>query len=231
MTAPDLPLDEAAANIQRARDRALLISQQDSDAPKLTQRLDAQAMATLVAGFDALRARVAELEQRERDSDKAHACQVARVEILLREKAELEQERASMCNDIAARVAENFALQARANALRDALREFTPEGVPHNGVAFALREFAKARQYASGKWDGRSQTLVEWAIAIENALAQTPAASLAAHDAEVLERAAKLADAASHEPGAQGYSGGPKYVDMMKLAKAIRALAAQEVKK
>ena len=40
------------------------------------------------------------------------------------------------------------------------------------------------------------------------------------------EEVARMVDAASHEPGAQGYSGGPKYVDMVKLAKAIRARRA-----
>lgn len=244
MTAPDLPLDEAAANIQRARDRALLISQQDSDAPKLTQRLDAQAMATLVAGFDALRARVAELEKENttirallvkyecpygekslgecsrgfpgcacaddmlataswcpEDEDKAAVRLGRRV-------AELEQERASMCNDIAARVAENFALQATANVLRDALED----------------ALADLRNYST----------MCTADNLEAALAAHPAASLAAHDAEVLERCLSAVRAVGltrgwHEDRA-GFDHGQEWM-RQKVEDAIRALAAQEVTK
>lgn len=52
--------------VAQARDRALLIATQDADAPRLTERLDAQSLATLVEAFDATRARLAEVE-RERD--------------------------------------------------------------------------------------------------------------------------------------------------------------------
>ena len=37
------------------------------------------------------------------------------------------------------------------------------------------------------------------------------------------EEVARMTDRESHSSGAQGYSGGPKYVDMTKLAAAIRA--------
>jgi len=47
---------------ETALDRAALIAAQDADAPKLTQRMDAEAMRVLVEHVNALRARVAELE-------------------------------------------------------------------------------------------------------------------------------------------------------------------------
>jgi len=37
------------------------------------------------------------------------------------------------------------------------------------GIASALREYAGSRQKASGKWDGRSNRLVDWAILIDAA--------------------------------------------------------------
>lgn len=58
--------------VQAARDRALLISQQDADAPRLTDRLDAQSLAVLVEAFDATRAKLAECEQKAESYDLTH---------------------------------------------------------------------------------------------------------------------------------------------------------------
>lgn len=44
-----------AAAVEKARNRALLIAAQDADAPRLTERLDAESMRVLVGAFDALR--------------------------------------------------------------------------------------------------------------------------------------------------------------------------------
>ncbi len=46
---------------EHARDRAALIAAQDADAPKLADRIDAEAMRVLVAEFDRLREVVASI--------------------------------------------------------------------------------------------------------------------------------------------------------------------------
>jgi hypothetical protein len=45
--------------------------------------------------------------------------------------------------------------------------------LPFDGIARALREYASARQEASGKWDSRSQRLIDWALALESSPSAT----------------------------------------------------------
>ena len=56
------PLTQAdyVMTVENALDRAALIAAQDADAPKLTQRLDAEAMRVLVEYVKALRAALAD---------------------------------------------------------------------------------------------------------------------------------------------------------------------------
>lgn len=103
-------------------------------------------------------ARIAELEQREREFDKLHAVQVARVEILIGEKATLEAELSGVRQASATELAHAY---AHAKTLRDAL------AIIHDG-------------HGGGA-----------AFIAGEALAQTPAASLRSHDAEVWEKAWK----------------------------------------
>lgn len=48
--------------VENARARLLLIHAQDKDATRLTDRLDAESMLVMVEEFDALRAKLAEVE-------------------------------------------------------------------------------------------------------------------------------------------------------------------------
>ena len=122
-----------------------------------------------------------------------------------REDAKLAWAEAAMGPTEAAITHELAKLQAHANALRDALEKFRWAAAPeqHGGTsAYPYEE-------------------------IVDLLAQTPAASLAAHDAEVLERAAEIAEEhARPEPTMSGKTvyGNPS---ALKIARDIRALAAQ----
>lgn len=71
-----------------ARDRAALIAAQDADAPKLTDRLDAEAMRVLVEAFDALQSdyQKAELSWRT-EIARANADRVAAEAALAEERA------------------------------------------------------------------------------------------------------------------------------------------------
>ena len=106
-------------------------------------------------------ARIAELEQREREFDKLHAVQVARVEILIGEKATLEAELSGVRQASATELAHAY---AHAKTLRDAL------AIIHDG-------------HGGGA-----------AFIAGEALAQTPAATLAAHRKSVLEEAAIICE-------------------------------------
>lgn len=119
-----------------------------------------------------------------------------------REDAKLAWAEAAMGPTEAAITHELAQSQAHGRALRDALER--------------LRD----------RWEVGS---APWTIANE-ALAQTPVASLAAHDAEVLERAAEIAE--EHARPELTMSGKTVYGNpsALKIAQAIRALAAQEVK-
>jgi len=146
--------------------------------------------------------------------------------------AELESELAETRANQAVPLADMRALQAHANALRNALesapiltREPGEYGRPwlptdHVGTTFE-------------HWDG-------WYRKRNAALAQTPAQSLAAHDAAVLERAAKACEARKADCGAAtgALSRGPddhcctcdkceRCYEDDECAAAIRALAAQ----
>lgn len=71
---PELPPEQPPAptnaqvapltlEVENARNRAALIAQQDADAPKLAQRIDAKALGVLVGAFDGLRVAMKEAKR------------------------------------------------------------------------------------------------------------------------------------------------------------------------
>jgi len=132
--------------------------------------------------------------------------------------AALEAELAAQRDRAAECLFERNEAQAHANALRDALADIADS----NGCEI---EGCTNRNCIAGK-------------AAKAALAQTPAASLAAHDAEVLERAASICDKARAIAAGRTDDRSTVKASMYELveyivtecADHIRALAAQEVK-
>lgn len=117
-------------------------------------------------------------------------------------------------NPIAARVAELEAEnEERRIAFDDALNELRAQIARANALRDALEKVLL------------SSSIVHARDIAEAALAAHPAASLAAHDAEVGLRVAKAAVEATHESIEMGGNGDPNLHDIVE-----RALAAQEVK-
>lgn len=184
-------------------------------------------------------ARIAELEQREREFDKLHAVQVARVEILIGEKATLEAELSGVRQASATELAHAY---AHAATLRDALEKIAARGCHrvndtsgHSDVYDAheanVNEACEALEATpAASLAAHSQEV--WDRGWEEGR-RFAATNLAAHDAEVLERAAAVAD----DYDGDGVSKSGQYTQLgdgaltrSDIARAIRALAAQEVK-
>ena len=212
-------------------------------------------------------ARIAELEQRERDSDKMHAVQVARVEILIGEVATLEASLGECVTKAAGMIGTDAEMAAGPNhgvvlaaldwlrgqkatleaelassredaklAWAEAAMGPTEAAITHelaqsqahaNALRDALVSLHGACEYPDSchKYPNHRCRSCRDNFVIDAALAQTPAASLAAHDAEVLERVAKhFAQMAAERPGQIGQA-------FYEAAdREVRALAAQEVK-
>ena len=135
-----------------------------------------------------------------------------------------------------ARVAE---LEAKCADLREDNAYFRKQSWEHCSHAAKLREAlvkadAMIRKLLAGAVTDTGAD--ETGAAIGAALASTPADSLAAHAAEVIERCAKWHDERANEADAKvDESSDPEWWDGMAefhrdSAKGIRALAAQEVK-
>lgn len=81
-------LEDLSVELESARGRALLIAEQDADAPRLTDRLDAKSLAVLVAGFDALRARLADVEAERDAHGRCYSEQTMAAVVKMRDAAE-----------------------------------------------------------------------------------------------------------------------------------------------